>query len=45
MEVRQGYKLTEVGIIPAMWDVATFGDVFSITAGGDVEQRVIPAGA
>ncbi|MBN8515965.1 restriction endonuclease subunit S [Accumulibacter sp.] len=39
MEVRQGYKLTEVGIIPAMWDVATFGDVFSITAGGDVDPK------
>ena len=34
-----GYKLTEVGVIPEDWAVSTFGDVFSITAGGDQDPQ------
>lgn len=37
MEVRPGYKQTEVGVIPEDWDVASFEDVFNITAGADVD--------
>ena len=37
MEVRLGYKLTEVGVLPEDWDTFTFGELFRITAGGDVD--------
>jgi len=37
--VQAGYKQTEVGVIPEEWEVAPFGDVFSITAGGDVDPK------
>lgn len=33
MEVKKGYKKTEVGIIPEDWSVATFGDVFNVSGG------------
>jgi type I restriction enzyme S subunit len=33
MEVRKGYKQTEVGIIPNEWEVKTFGDLFYISGG------------
>jgi type I restriction enzyme S subunit len=35
--IRPGYKQTEVGMIPDDWDVETFADVFSISAGGDFD--------
>ena len=34
-----GYKQTEVGVIPNDWEVSTFGDVFDVTAGGDVDPK------
>jgi type I restriction enzyme S subunit len=39
MEVKPGYKQTEVGVIPDDWEVSTFGDVFNVTAGGDVDPK------
>ena len=33
MEVRAGYKLTEVGIIPDEWEVKQLGDVATIRDG------------
>jgi type I restriction enzyme, S subunit len=40
MEVRPGYKQTEVGVIPEDWDVLTFKEQFSLSAGGDVNPRL-----
>ncbi|MGB4227253.1 MAG: restriction endonuclease subunit S [Candidatus Dechloromonas phosphoritropha] len=37
--LRAGYKQTEVGVIPEDWDVSLFSEVFSITAGGDVDPK------
>ncbi len=34
MEVRAGYKQTEVGVIPADWDVKCLGDLGSVVRGG-----------
>jgi type I restriction enzyme S subunit len=34
VEVRPGYKRTEVGIIPEDWEVKHLGDIASISAGG-----------
>ena len=39
--LRAGYKQTEVGVIPEDWDVSLFSEVFSITAGGDVDLSLI----
>ena len=36
MELKPGYKRTEVGIIPNDWDVSSFKEHFRICAGGDV---------
>lgn len=33
MEVKKGYKLTEVGVIPDDWDVKKLGDFFTIKSG------------
>lgn len=33
MELREGYKLTEVGLIPEDWDVIKLGDITSYTKG------------
>jgi len=33
MEVKEGYKQTEVGVIPEDWEVTTVGDEFSIQLG------------
>ena len=40
MEVRPGYKQTEVGVIPEEWDVREFRNQFSISAGGDVNPEL-----
>ena len=37
MELKQGYKQTEVGVIPQDWEIKTFSEVFNVTAGGDVD--------
>ena len=34
MEVRDGYKKTEIGVIPEDWDVKEFGEIFKVTGGG-----------
>ncbi len=34
MEVKPGYKQTEVGIIPEEWEVKPLGELASVTAGG-----------
>lgn len=39
MEVRPGYKLTEVGIIPQDWNVTPLGDLAAVTAGGTPNRR------
>ena len=40
MEVKPGYKQTEVGVIPEEWDVREFRNQFSISAGGDVNPEL-----
>lgn len=35
--MKPGYKQTEVGVIPRDWGVADFGELFAITAGGDMD--------
>ena len=40
MELRAGYKETDVGVIPADWVVAPLGDLFDISAGGDFDPAV-----
>lgn len=37
--MKPGYKQTEVGVIPEEWEAATIGEVFNITAGGDVDPK------
>jgi type I restriction enzyme S subunit len=39
MEVKPGYKRTEVGVIPENWDVLTFGELFNVSAGGDFDPK------
>ena len=36
MEIKTGYKQTEVGVIPKDWEVKKLGDIFSISAAGDL---------
>jgi hypothetical protein len=38
--VKAGYKQTEVGIIPADWNVLPFREQFNISAGGDVNLEL-----
>jgi type I restriction enzyme S subunit len=38
MEVKPGYKQTEVGVIPVEWDVFQLSEHFRIYAGGDVPK-------
>jgi len=38
MELKSGYKQTEVGVIPEDWEVFQFNDHFLIYAGGDVPK-------
>lgn len=37
MELKGSYRQTEVGLIPADWEVATFRELFDIEAGGDLD--------
>lgn len=37
--IRQGYKQTEVGVVPEDWEVRRFSDYFTIYAGGDVPKH------
>jgi type I restriction enzyme S subunit len=39
MEVKRGYRQTEVGVIPEEWEVSPFRNLFNITAGGDVDPK------
>lgn len=41
MELRPGYKRTEVGVIPEDWDISTVGQEFIIQLGKmlDVEKN------
>ncbi len=41
MEVRPGYKQTEVGVIPQDWEVRQFSEHFRIYAGGDVPKHSV----
>lgn len=38
MELKEGYKQTEVGVIPEDWEVLSLGELFSITVGGDLRK-------
>lgn len=44
MEVKSGYKLTEIGVIPEEWDVASLQNVVDFTNGKPHEGNVIPDG-
>lgn len=37
MATQTGYKASELGMIPQDWDVVELGDVFEVTAGGDLD--------
>ena len=39
MELKSGYKQTDVGVIPEEWKVLSFADVFNVSAGGDVDPK------
>lgn len=39
MELKPGYKKSELGAIPVEWKVSKFSEIFSITAGGDVDPH------
>lgn len=41
MEVRPGYKQTEVGVVPEDWNVLRLSDHFRIYAGGDVPKNSV----
>jgi type I restriction enzyme, S subunit len=43
MELKLGYKQTEVGPIPENWCICRFMDQFKITAGGDVNPKLSSA--
>ena len=34
-----GYKQTDIGLIPEDWEVEKIGEVFDITAGGDIDKK------
>ena len=38
-EIPKGYKQTEIGIIPEDWEVKKLGEVFEISAGGDLNKN------
>jgi type I restriction enzyme, S subunit len=40
VEVRPGYKQTDVGVIPGDWEVKRLGDLASITAGGTPSRSI-----
>ena len=37
-KIPDGYKLTEVGVIPRDWEVKKLSEIFTITAGGDLRK-------
>jgi type I restriction enzyme S subunit len=37
-KIPQGYKKTDIGIIPEDWEVKKLGDIFDIVAGGDLDK-------
>ena len=39
MELKAGYKQTEVGVIPEDWEVAPIGDLVSISVGRDLKKE------
>jgi type I restriction enzyme, S subunit len=39
VELRLGYKQTEVGIIPEDWEAAKLGDFVSLQRGHDLTER------
>jgi type I restriction enzyme S subunit len=39
MDVRPGYKLTEVGVIPENWEVKTFAQLFAFRNGVNADKR------
>jgi type I restriction enzyme S subunit len=44
MEVKPGYKQTEMGVIPADWDVVTLGAIATIRDGTHQTPRYVPVG-
>lgn len=38
MELKPGYKMTEVGVIPEDWEIAPINKLFSIYVGGDLRK-------
>jgi type I restriction enzyme, S subunit len=44
MELKQGYKLTEVGVIPEDWEVARLGDIFNFKNGLNKEKQYFGQG-
>lgn len=44
MEVKQGYKQTEVGVIPEDWQIANLGSFWSVTDCKHVTAQFVPIG-
>lgn len=44
MEVRKGYKQTEVGVIPEDWDVMTMGELFNFQNGVNADKAAYGKG-
>ena len=41
MEIRQGYKQTEVGVIPEEWEVKKLGDICKFSKGKGISKSDI----
>lgn len=44
MELREGYKITEVGVIPSDWEVISLGEVFDCKNGLNKEKQYFGQG-
>jgi len=39
VELRPGYRQTEIGVIPEDWEIEELGSIFEISAGGDLDRE------
>ncbi len=38
--MREGYKQTEVGVIPEDWDIRLLGDISNVSSGGTPSRKI-----
>ena len=39
MEIKKGYKMTDVGVIPEDWEVKSIGEIAKTTSGGQPSRE------